>query len=159
MILSFSRHNNRGFSLIEIMIVIAIIGVITAVTLPSMMRARAEARLTVCVENLKTIANAVEICKTRHPELLMGAGKNKTVLFEIDENCCLYELGYLKSIPKCPSGGKYSYKFSMAKHGEAYPGYWHIAHQTEGHHKDAGLTSWFPYYRSDVGICLYDRTH
>ncbi|MBQ7567623.1 type II secretion system protein [bacterium] len=152
------RKKLSGFTLIEIMIVIAIVGVLTTMSLPNMLKARAEAKLTVCVQNLKTIAAAVEMCKTRHPELLMGHN-NADLHFIIDEECCLVQLGYLKSIPKCPNGGEYSYKFSKATHGQAYPGYWHVCHETKDHHKDAGLDSWFPYYRSDIGICLYDRTH
>ncbi len=150
--------NVYGFTLTEIMIVISIIAMMVAMSLPSMLRANAETRLTICVENLRTIAAAIEICKTRHPELLMGAG-GKDMHFVLTDDCCLVRLGYLKEIPKCPNGGEYSYKFSKAEHGQAYPGYWHIANEKEGFYTDAGLKSWFPYYRSDVGICLYDRNH
>ncbi len=155
---TWPKKSAYGFTLIEIVIVIAIIGAVISMSVPGMLRARAESRLTVCCENLRTIAAAVELCKTRHPELLMRKG-GKDVLIVLDDDCCLVKLGYLKSIPKCPNGGEYSYKFSKAQHGQAYPGYWHISHQTEGHHTDAGLTSWFPYYRSDTGITLYDRNH
>lgn len=50
-----------GFTLIELMIVIAILGVLIAILIPSFQRARAQGVLTACQSNLKNIATAVEL--------------------------------------------------------------------------------------------------
>ena len=157
--MSLGNRRKKGFTLIELMVAIAIGAILTAMSLPSIMKAKAEAKLNACVHNLETIAKAVEQCRIRHPELLEGTRKGKQYLVEINEDCFLVELGYLKSVPKCPNGGYYSYKYSGGIHGDTYEGYYHIAHNTENHHTDAGLKSYFPYFRSDVGICYYDRYH
>ena len=51
--------NMRGFTLIEIMIVIGIIVVLMSVLIPSLQRARSQAKLSVCVETIKNTATAI----------------------------------------------------------------------------------------------------
>ena len=50
---------SRGFTLIEILVVTAVIGLLISVLLPSLMQAREEARRTVCMANLKQVGAAV----------------------------------------------------------------------------------------------------
>jgi len=49
-----SRRTGR-FTLVEIMIVVAIIGLLAAIAIPSFVRAREKAQQTVCISNLKAI--------------------------------------------------------------------------------------------------------
>lgn len=46
-------HNNKGFTLIELLVVIAIISVLLTILVPSLEKAREQARTTVCMSNLK----------------------------------------------------------------------------------------------------------
>ena len=96
--LSSRRH---GFTLIEIMIVVAIIGVILAVALPAFMKSRAQARKQVCIENLSQIESAKQ-----HWGLETGK-KDGDVATEAD---IVGDTKYIKRPVQCPGGGTYDFK-------------------------------------------------
>ncbi len=49
------NNRKRGFTLIEILVVISIIAILAALLLPTLSRAREQARRTVCINNIKQI--------------------------------------------------------------------------------------------------------
>jgi len=51
-------HYNAGFTLVEIMIVVSIIGLLTALVIPNFMKARDRAQLNSILNNLRIIENA-----------------------------------------------------------------------------------------------------
>ena len=57
------RHKGRGFSLIELLIVIAIIGVLLAITIPAIQHSRETSRRTTCANQLRQIGVA---CQSFH---------------------------------------------------------------------------------------------
>ena len=94
----------KGFTLVEIMIVVAIIGILLAIAIPSFMRARETARAKACQENLQKIDSAKE------QWALETNASNGTVLdnsFLTDANVVGPE-GYIKKTPICPAGGVYT---------------------------------------------------
>lgn len=144
----------RGFTLIELMVVIAIISILILITLYNVAKARADAKLSTCVANLKTIAAAIEMAQIDHPEWFKG---KQNVVYVINKNDKLVVNQYLKAIPKCPNGAEYSYKIGNSIENVHYNDYWHVAHQTKNNHYLCGIKDYYPYYRCDRGICYDDE--
>ena len=48
----------KGFTLVEIMIVVAIIALLAAIAIPSFMKSRADSRTSACINNLRLIDHA-----------------------------------------------------------------------------------------------------
>ena len=51
----------KGFTLVEIMIVVAIIGLLAAIAIPNFVNARQKAMQNACIANLKQIQGAVQV--------------------------------------------------------------------------------------------------
>src|SRR5579884_2904232 len=57
-------EKQRGFTLLEMMVVVAIIAILTAILIPNFTHARAQAATSACMSNMKTIATAMELYYT-----------------------------------------------------------------------------------------------
>src|SRR6202035_1419085 len=55
------REAERGFTLIELMIVVAIIAILAGILIPNFVNARSQAQTAACESNLRSIATALEL--------------------------------------------------------------------------------------------------
>ena len=93
--------NRKGFTLIELMIVIAIIGILAAMAMPNFKTSRWQARQKACYSNIRVIQGAVEMYNMDSPTMI-GTGFNSDTV--------LVSGGYLKPGVKCPEMNSWTYK-------------------------------------------------
>lgn len=61
MTMMHGRDDERGFTLIELMIVVSIIAILAGILIPNFVNARAQAMTAACESNLRSIATAAEL--------------------------------------------------------------------------------------------------
>lgn len=89
----------KGFTLVEIMIVVAIIGLLAAIAIPSFMRARLTSQQNSCINNLRQ----VEAAKDQYA-LENGMTNNASLGTDTAGFTLLVGAGtgYIKTFPNCP---------------------------------------------------------
>jgi prepilin-type N-terminal cleavage/methylation domain-containing protein len=91
-----------GFTLVEIMIVVAIIGLLAAIAIPNFVKARATSQANACINNLRQIDAAAQ-------EFALETGKKTGDAISYPGDLTPYiKLNSGGSIPICPAGGSYS---------------------------------------------------
>lgn len=93
------KRAHQGFTLVEIMIVVLIIGILLAIAVPNFIKARESSRAKSCVANLKQIESAKEQW-AMDTKAAPTATPADTDLYGGDK--------YVKTTPECPAAGTYS---------------------------------------------------
>ena len=90
-----------GFTLVEIMIVVAIIGLLAAIAIPNFVKARATSQMNACINNLRQFDAACN-------EYALERGKKTGDGVTMNTDLTPYiKLNSSSSIPPCPANGTY----------------------------------------------------
>jgi prepilin-type N-terminal cleavage/methylation domain-containing protein len=90
-----------GFTLVEIMIVVAIIGLLAAIAIPHFVRARGTSQATACLNNLRQLDAAMQ-------QYALENRLNVNTSYSLDWLRPYVRLDSTGNIPACPAGGTYS---------------------------------------------------
>ena len=138
--------NNKGFTLIEIMVVIVILALLAALVAPKLMGRTDDAKITdarVQIKNIETALKLYKLDNGTYPSTEQGLNSlvSKPTVGLIPKS--YKEGGYLESnkMPKDPWGNDFLY-ISPGEHGD-YDLYSYGADSTKGGEgKNADITSW-----------------
>jgi prepilin-type N-terminal cleavage/methylation domain-containing protein len=96
------ESRKTGFTLVEIMIVVAIIGLLAAIAIPNFVKARATSQQKACINNLREIDSAIT-------EWALETGQSSSVsVGGINTVSAYIKLNSASSVPVCPAGGTYT---------------------------------------------------
>jgi prepilin-type N-terminal cleavage/methylation domain-containing protein len=97
--MQIKSRGKSGFTLVEIMIVVAIIGLLAAIAIPNFVKARTASQTNACVANLKQIQSAIYTWA-----LETKRASTSGVTFSDIVGSTLY----LRTMPACPANGTYA---------------------------------------------------
>lgn len=132
------RRRTQGFTLIELMIAIAIIAILAAIALPKFMTARHNAYLSACFVNERNLATALESYSNdnhSYPDTMQR-------LVETGNT------GHINSIPVCPSGANVPYEYQVTPDHSSYT----IVCRGYHHYQVPRIQEGFPRYSAESGL-------
>jgi prepilin-type N-terminal cleavage/methylation domain-containing protein len=99
--MKIGASNKAGFTLVEIMIVVAIIGLLAAIAIPNFVKARTTSQQNACINNLRQYDGAVQVWALENKK----ASSDPYTMNSIQPYVKLDSNG---NLPGCPAGGSYA---------------------------------------------------
>ncbi len=106
------RFTQRGFTLIEIMVVMVILGLLVAIVAPNIMGRSDQAKVTIAETQLKNIQSALDLYRldnSHYPSTQQGLEALVSKPSGSPEPNNWNPDGYLKSVPEDPWGNQFQY--------------------------------------------------
>ena len=98
-----TKNTQAGFTLVEIMIVVLIIGILLAIAIPNFVSARESSRAKACIGNLKQIDSATQQYCMDQKKSATNYGSGPSIATDL-----VGTASYLRAAPVCPSSGTYA---------------------------------------------------
>jgi len=96
------HKNKKGFTLVELMVVVVIIGILTAIAIPVYNSTQETAKKAACIDNLRSMDSQIQVAAVDGVTITTVAGLVPD---------------YITKTPTCPSGGTYSFVAATATAG------------------------------------------
>ena len=109
---ALQRSSQRGFTLIEIMVVVVILGILAAVVVPRIMDNPGKARVAKAKQDIRQLESALELYKLdnfNYPSTQQGLDALVSKPSGDPQPKNYKQGGYIKSLPKDPWGNPYQY--------------------------------------------------
>lgn len=138
------QRRARGFTLVEIMVVVVIIGILGALVVPKLLGRTGEARVTAARTDIATMSQALKLYKLdnqRYPSTEQGLQALVAKPSAGPAANGWKEGGYMEKLPKDPWGNPYQY-LSPGIHGEVDIFSLGADGQPGGTGEDADVGSW-----------------
>jgi prepilin-type N-terminal cleavage/methylation domain-containing protein len=95
------NRNKKGFTLVEIMIVVLIIGILMAIAVPNFIKARQNSQDRTCIANLRQVESAKEQWAMETGATATGTPTQTALVGDATT-------GFIKVWPVCPTAGTYT---------------------------------------------------
>lgn len=118
--MKIATNNQQGFTLIEVMVVVVILGILAAVVVPRIMDNPDKARVTKAKQDIRAMESALNLYRLdnfSYPNTEQGLEALISAPSDLVNSSNFKQGGYIRKLPKDPWGSAYLY-LSPGEHGE-----------------------------------------
>jgi prepilin-type N-terminal cleavage/methylation domain-containing protein len=98
--MKINTFRRAGFTLVEIMIVVAIIGLLASIALPNFVKARNNSQTNACINNLRQIDSCAQLWALENKRYDTDSPVASEIIFYLRD----------RKMPTCPAGGDYIFE-------------------------------------------------